>query len=86
MKELINLAETIGKSLVDSPEQIRVTIEQSNGKVLIKIFSLNVNENCQLVGQKATLAKAARVILQSAAKNLYGVKAFILMGPRISAD
>lgn len=86
MKLLEELALNMGKSLVNSPEFVRVKIEQNSTKTLLVLYSTKDDENCQLIGQNAILAKSIRNILKAAGKNHYNLDVFVLVGPRVITD
>ena len=66
MKEFI---EFIAKQLVDSPEQITMTEEEIDGKIVLRIHVADPDVG-KIIGRKGRSAQAMRVLLSAiAAKN-----------------
>lgn len=63
MKELV---EVIAKALVDHPEEVRVTEEQS-GKTLIVRLSVARSDMGKVIGKQGRIAKAMRTVVKAAA-------------------
>lgn len=63
MKELV---EVIAKALVDHPEEVKVTEEQS-GKTLIVRLSVARSDMGKVIGKQGRIAKAMRTVVKAAA-------------------
>ena len=62
MKELV---EVIAKALVDHPEEVKVTEEQS-GKTLIVRLSVARSDMGKVIGKQGRIAKAIRTLVKAA--------------------
>jgi predicted RNA-binding protein YlqC (UPF0109 family) len=63
MKELV---EVIAKALVDHPEEVKVTEEQS-GKTLIVRLSVARSDMGKVIGKQGRIAKSIRAVVKAAA-------------------
>lgn len=65
MKELL---EGLAKSLVENPDEVRVTVDEVNEDGII-VYHLSVAEDDigRVIGKQGRIAKAIRVVMRSAA-------------------
>ncbi|PYZ97994.1 hypothetical protein CR205_05200 [Alteribacter lacisalsi] len=65
MKELV---ESIAKSLVDHPEDVRVT-EHDEGRSLTLKLSVHADDMGKVIGKQGRIAKAIRSVVYAAGAN-----------------
>ena len=63
MKELI---EYIAKTLSDKPEEVRVTEETEDGRVILRL-EVAAEDKGRIIGRQGRVAQAMRVLLRVAA-------------------
>ena len=63
MKELV---EVIAKSLVDHPDEVRVTEKQDEKSVILEL-SVAQEDMGKVIGKQGRIAKAIRTVVKSAA-------------------
>jgi predicted RNA-binding protein YlqC (UPF0109 family) len=63
MKELI---EYIAKSIVDKPEEVRVTEEATEGGIILRL-EVAPEDTGKVIGKEGRIAKAMRTLLRVAA-------------------
>lgn len=66
MTSLKQLIETIVLPLVDFPEQVRITADESDNRVVYKLF-VHPEDRGKVIGKQGRVAKAIRTIVYSAA-------------------
>ncbi|MGE7917835.1 KH domain-containing protein [Viridibacillus sp. NPDC093762] len=73
MKQLI---ETIVKPLVDYPEEVRITTEESPNRIVYKL-SVHPSDMGKVIGKQGRVAKAMRTIVYSAAGSHHKKKTYV---------
>lgn len=63
MKELV---EFIAKSIASEPDEVRVTEEEENGRVIIKL-EVAPDDKGKVIGRQGRVAQSMRVLLRVAA-------------------
>ena len=63
MNELI---EYIAKSIVSNPEEVTVTQEDKDGKILLKLH-VSPDDKGKIIGRRGRMANSMRIILRVAA-------------------
>lgn len=62
------LIETIVKPLVDFPDEVSVTTDESANRIVYKL-SVNPSDIGKIIGKQGSVAKAIRAIVYSAASS-----------------
>ena len=63
MKELV---EYVAKSIVSSPDDVRVTEEEENGRVILRLEVADEDKG-KVIGRQGRVAQSIRVLLRVAA-------------------
>lgn len=62
------LIETIVKPLVDFPDDVNITVQESSNRIVYKL-SVNPRDVGKVIGKQGSIAKAIRAIVYSAASS-----------------
>lgn len=62
------LIETIVKPLVDYPNEVKITCDENNHRIVYKL-SVHPSDMGKVIGKQGRVAKAVRTIVYSAAGN-----------------
>lgn len=73
MKQLI---ETIVKPLVDYPEEVHITTDESTNRIVYKL-SVHPSDMGKVIGKQGRVAKAMRTIVYSAAGSHHKKKTYV---------
>ena len=63
---MIELVEIIAKSLVDHPENVKVTTEENSTGLVIEL-SVDPEDMGKVIGKQGRIAKAIRTVVKAAA-------------------
>jgi uncharacterized protein len=73
MKQLI---EAIVKPLVDYPQEVRIETDESENRVVYKLF-VHPEDRGKVIGKQGRVAKAIRTIVYSAASGYHKKKTYV---------
>lgn len=63
---MTKLVETIAKSLVDNPDEVKVTCDESENGTLIEL-RVSSDDMGKVIGKQGRIAKALRTVVKAAA-------------------
>lgn len=63
---MTKLVETIAKSLVENPDEVKVTSDESENGTLIEL-RVNPDDMGKVIGKQGRIAKALRTVVKAAA-------------------
>lgn len=63
---MTKLVETIAKSLVDNPDEVKVTCDESENGTLIEL-RVSPDDMGKVIGKQGRIAKALRTVVKAAA-------------------
>lgn len=66
---MVELVESIAKSLVDYPEQVTVT-QSENNQVIVLELRVAPEDMGKVIGKQGRIAKAIRVVVKAAATKI----------------
>ena len=66
---MVELVETIAKSLVDHPEQVSVTESESNQNIVLEL-KVAPDDMGKVIGKQGRIAKAIRIVVKAAATKM----------------
>ncbi|MGI6204172.1 MAG: KH domain-containing protein [Anaerovoracaceae bacterium] len=64
---MVELVETIAKSLVDEPDKVEVTREKGDGDTTIIRLHVAEGDMGKVIGKQGRIAKAIRTVVKAAA-------------------
>lgn len=73
MKQLI---ETIVKPLVDYPEDVRIETDETENRIVYKLF-VHPEDRGKVIGKQGRVAKSIRTIVYSAAGGYHKKKTYV---------
>ncbi len=79
MMAMKSLIETIVKSLVDSPDDVNVTVTEEDHRIVYKL-SVHKNDMGKVIGKQGRVAKAIRTVVYAAAGSTEKKKVFLEIG------
>ncbi len=66
---MVELVESIAKSLVDHPEEVSVT-ESENNQTIVLELRVAADDMGKVIGKQGRIAKAIRVVVKAAATRI----------------